>query len=217
MMKSPNRVTPPHIIAYAGLLVVCATALSGCSTTGSPRSRGSIDVDEAVGFTITEEARVTGGMRSDYRTALGYLEQGRHEEGVALLEDVADATPQLSAPRIDLGIAYRRAGNFEAAERNLLLAIEANSKHPAAHNELGIVYRQTGRFTEARASYETALAIYPGYHYARRNLAVLCDLYLSDPGCALENYEAYMTMVPSDDKTSIWIADIRARLGQAVE
>ncbi len=216
-MKSPNRVTSPHIIAYAGLLVVYATALSGCSTTGSPRSRGSIDVDEAVGFTITEEARVTGGMRSDYRTALGYLEQGRHEEGVALLEDVADATPQLSAPRIDLGIAYRRTGDFEAAERNLLLAIEANSKHPAAHNELGIVYRQTGRFTEARASYETALAIYPGYHYARRNLAVLCDLYLSDPGCALENYEAYMTVVPSDDNTSIWIADIRARLGQAVK
>jgi lipoprotein NlpI len=99
----------------------------------------------------------------------------------------------------------------------LLLAIEANSKHPAAHNELGIVYRHTGRFTEARASYETALTIYPGYHYARRNLAVLCDLYLSDPGCALENYEAYMTTVPSDDNTSIWIADIRARLGQAVK
>jgi Flp pilus assembly protein TadD len=217
MMKSPNRVTPPRIIAYAGLLVICATTLSGCLTTGSSRSSGTIEVDEAVGFTITEEARVTGGVRADYRAALDYLEQGRHEEGVALLEDVAAETPELSAPHIDLGIAYRRAGDFEAAERNLLLAIEANPKHPAAHNELGIVYRHTGRFTEARASYETALAIYPDYHYARRNLAVLCDLYLSDPDCALENYEAYRITVPSDDKTSIWISDIRARLGQAVE
>ena len=216
-MKSLNRVITPYIFEYAGLVVFCAATLSGCSTTGSHRSSGAIEIDEAVGFTITEEARVTGSVRADYRTAVDYLEQGRHEEGVALLEDVAAETPHLSAPHIDLGIAYRRAGDFEAAERNLLLAIEANPKHPATHNELGIVYRHTGRFTEARASYETALAIYPDYHYARRNLAVLCDLYLSDPSCALENYEAYMTTVPSDEETSIWIADIRTRLGQAVE
>ena len=98
-----------------------------------------------------------------------------------------------------------------------MLALEANPDHPVAHNELGIVYRKTGRFAEARASYEAALAIYPNYHFARRNLGVLCDLYLSDLNCALENYEAYMATVPSDDEASIWISDIRARLGQAVE
>jgi Flp pilus assembly protein TadD len=220
MMKSLYRVTPSQYIGYAGILIVCVAALSGCATTATtelPRARVTIDVDKGAGFTITEEARVSGSVRADYRAALNDLEQGRHEEGVALLEEVAAETPQLSAPRIDLGIAYRRAGDFEAAERNLLLAIETNPEHPAAHNELGIVYRSTGRFNEARASYESALAIYPDYHYARRNLAVLCDLYLSDPGCALENYETYMTTVPSDENTSIWISDIRARLGQAVE
>jgi Flp pilus assembly protein TadD len=217
MMKLLYRVIAPQYLGYAGFLVVWAATLSGCATTELPRARGTIEVDKAVGFTITEEARVTGSVRADYRAALNYLEQGRHEEGVALLEDVAVETPQLSAPRIDLGIAYRRAGDFEAAERNLLLAIEANPEHPAAHNELGILYRYTGRFTAARASYESALAIYPDYHYARRNLAVLCDLYLSDPACALQNYEAYMATVPSDDETSIWISDIRARHGPAVK
>jgi Flp pilus assembly protein TadD len=217
MMKSHCRVIPPQYIGYVGILMICAAALSGCATTELPRARGTIEIDKAAGFTINEEARVSGSVRADYRAALNYLEQGRHDEGVALLEEVAAETPQLSAPRIDLGIAYRRAGDFEAAERNLLLAIETNPEHPAAHNELGIVYRSTGRFNEARASYESALVIYPDYHYARRNLAVLCDLYLSDPGCALENYETYMTTVPSDENTSIWISDIRARLGQAVE
>ena len=220
MMKSLYRVMRPRYIGYAGILMICAATLSGCATTATtelPRARGTIDVDKGAGFTITEEARVSGSMRADYRAALNDLEQGRHEEGVALLEKVAAETPQLSAPRIDLGIAYRRAGDFEAAERNLLLAIETNPEHPAAHNELGIVYRATGRFNEARASYESALAIYPDYHYARRNLAVLCDLYLSDPACALKNYEDYAAMVPGDNETSIWISDIRARHEQAAQ
>jgi tetratricopeptide (TPR) repeat protein len=82
------------------------------------------------------------------------------------------------------------------------------------HNELGIIYRKTGRFAEARRSYETALAIYPGYHHARRNLGVLCDLYLADFDCALESYEAYMTTVPGDDQATMWIADLRNRMSQ---
>ena len=131
-----------------------------------------------------------------------------------LLELVAAAAPQLSAPHIDLGIAYHRAGDLEAAEKNLLLALESNPDHPTAHNELGIVYRKSGRFAEARQRYQSALAIYPGYHYARRNLAVLCDLYLVDLRCALENYEAYMATVREDDEAEMWIADIRNRLGE---
>ena len=166
-----------------------------------------------MGFTITEEARISSNLRTEYESALTLLEQGRHAEGVALLETVAEAAPQISAPRIDLGIAYHLAGDLEAAERNLLTAVELNAEHPIAHNELGILYRKTGRFAEARRSYERALAIYPGYHFARRNLAILCDLYLADVNCALENYEAYMKTVPGDDQASMWIADIRNRSG----
>ena len=60
----------------------------------------------------------------------------------------------------------------------------------------------------------TALAVYPGFHFARRNLAILCDLYLADLDCALDNYEAYMKTVPGDEEASMWIADIRYRLDQ---
>jgi len=201
----------------AALLITGMATLTGCVTTQSSHPRGNIEVVEDVGFTINEPGRIAGTTRTDYQSALRHLEQGRHEEGVALLERVAAEAPNLSAPRIDLGIAYRQAGEFISAERNLLLALDANPEHPVAHNELGIVQRQTGRFADARASYETALAIYPDYHYARRNLAVLCDLYLADLNCALENYEAYMDSVSSDDQAEIWISDLRARLGNGAQ
>jgi Flp pilus assembly protein TadD len=196
------------------LSVLALLVLSACATAPPTGTPAQIEIQEQVGFTITEDARISGSVRADYELALTYLAQGRHEEGIALLETVAEAAPELSAPRIDLGIAHHRAGDLEAAERNLLLALEVNPQQPAAHNELGIVYRKTGRFSQARTSYEAALEVYPGFHYARRNLAILCDLYLADLDCALANYEAYMATVPSDDETSMWISDIRYRLEQ---
>lgn len=198
----------------AVVLSAVACLLCACATTQSTRTPARIEIQDSVGFTITEEARISSNLRADYASALTLLEQGRHAEGVALLESVANAAPDVSAPRIDLGVAYHRAGDLDAAERNLLQALDVNTEHPTAHNELGIVYRKTGRFAEARSSYERALAIYPGYHFARRNLAILCDLYLADAECALENYEAYMATVPGDDEASMWIVDIRNRSGR---
>jgi Flp pilus assembly protein TadD len=196
------------------LFAVTASLLAGCATTAPEPPPSRVQVQEEVGFTITEEARIGGDVRAEYETALSYLQQGRDDEAIILLERVAEAAPELSAPRIDLGIAQHRAGDLEAAEKNLLRALESNPEQPVAHNELGIIYRKTGRFDQARKSYEAALAVYPGFHFARRNLAVLCDLYLADLECALDNYEAYMKTVPSDDEASMWIADLRYRLDQ---
>jgi Flp pilus assembly protein TadD len=192
--------------------------LAACNTTPSKPAAASapaqIQVEESVGFTLIEDARVEGDVRVDYDRALDLLARGNSTEGIALLETVAAATPNLSAPRISLAIAHHRLDDLEAAEQHLLQALSINPHHPIALNELGIVYRKTARFAEARQQYEAALAVYPGYHYARRNLAVLCDLYLADLECALSNYEAYMATVLSDDEAAMWLKDVRYRAGQ---
>lgn len=165
------------------------------------------------GFTFTERSRIGSQARTDYERALSLLSQKRYVEGIAVLETVTDAAPDVTAPYIDLGVAYGRVGDHEQAEQALATADLLSPNNPIVKNELGILYRKTGRFADARASYESALAVYQGYHFAQRNLAVLCDLYLADLECALQNYRAYLTSVGSDAEVEIWVADIENRLG----
>jgi len=199
------------------VLMAAGTALlaAGCAAPqAKKRPTAQIEVQQDVGFTITEAGAVGTELRAEYEAALSLLRQERYAEGIQVLERVVEQAPDVSAPRIDLGVAYHRAGDLEAAERHLKAALELNPDHPIVHNELGIIYRKTGRFAESRASYERALSVYPGFHYARRNLGVVCDLYLNDLECARDSYEAYLKTVPADDEAAMWLADIRSRLGQ---
>lgn len=178
------------------------------------RRPARLEIVDDYSFTITEAVRISGDVRTDYQNALMLLGRQQFEQGVSLLREVIEAAPDVTAPHINLGIAYGLQGELELAEASLMTALELTPDHPIAHNELGIVYRKTGRFSEARASYQRALDIHPGFHFAHRNLAVLCDLYLADLPCALEHYEIYHEAVPDDDEAAIWIADIRGRLSK---
>ena len=197
------------------VMMTGALLFAGCNATTKPqRKAANIEIQEAVGFTITEEIHIAEEVRLRYYEALNYLLDGQLEQGIVILEKVAASAPLVTAPRIDLGMAYHRQGNLDAAERNLLQALDLNADHPVAHNELGIVYRKTGRFAAAKRHYEAAIAVFPGYHHARRNLAILCDLYLGDYDCALDQYEAYLATVPADEEASMWVTDLRNRVGK---
>lgn len=198
--------------SYA-LVLAAAWGAFACATSGATRPT-STEVGAESGFSITEKVRVGSEARADFERAIALLEQQQNEDGIALLVGVTEAAPKLTTAHIDLGIAYARVGDLERAQASLERALELDARHPVALNELGIVYRRTGRFAEARQSYEKALALYPDFHFARRNLAILCDLYLTDPGCALQHYEAYLQAVPDDEAAAMWTADLRTRAGR---
>ena len=210
-MPLPQLPLPQSGSRWIFVILTLAFVVAGCATAPPPKPESTIAVDAAVGFTITEDAVVEIDVRSDYERALALIEAGDREAGIALLTEVAESAPGLSAPRIDLGIALHESGNLEAAESELDRALELIPDHPIVLNELGILYRKTARFDAARRAYEAALAVYPGYHYARRNLGILCDLYLADADCALANYEAYMAAVVEDAEVEMWIADLSNR------
>ena len=207
------------------ILAVVLPVLSGCATGGrvepqpfvqeAPVTQGLTVVqlaDGRKGFVITEVPQLDDGARRDFQRAVAMLNDGHHEQAVDLLEKVAKQSPGVTAPYINLAIAYRHIDNLEQAEAHLKTALDLVPGHPAACNEYGMLYRKTGRFDQARAMYEKVLDRFPEYYPVHRNLGILCDLYLNDLECALEHYEIYGRARPEDEKIQLWIADLRNRL-----
>jgi tetratricopeptide (TPR) repeat protein len=194
-------------------LLVLGLAVAGCAG-GPPPKPGEPAGGDASDRSSREEVNVDADVRADFVAATKYLKAGEFDKGADLLNAVTQRSPGQAAPYINLAIAYEKIGKLTAAEENLKKALDINPDHPVANTEYGLIYRKTGRFAEARKSYERALARYPGFLPARKNLGILCDIYLRDLECALTQYRIYGAAVPDDKTVQIWIADLEKRLGQ---
>lgn len=203
-----------------------ALALSaGCATMAAVTQRPAMPVkhqgpsverikDGRQGFVIRESAGMDAGSRGEFERAIAMMNDGKNDKAIELLTKVIERSPGLTAPHINVAMAYMRTGKPEPAEQHFQTALELVPDHPVVSNEYGLLLRRAGRFQEAREIYEKALASFPEYLPLHRNLGILCDLYLNDPECALNRFELYSEGMPQDAQVKIWISELRIRLGQ---
>ena len=74
------------------------------------------------------------------------------------------------------GAAHLSAGDFEAARRRFLDAIEIDPTVPEAHNGVGVTYRMRNDLGRALASYKKALGVDPDFGDAYYNMACVYAL-----------------------------------------
>ena len=224
--KMLRRLRARTYIGFVFLMLVL-WYLAGCATDGKIKSAPVVVQppmpkspiverleDGRDGFIIMEIPHMDETSRRDFEVAVAMLNDQEYDRAIEILEKVIEQSPGVTAPYIDIAIAYQYIGKPKQAEENLKIALQLVPEHPVACNEYGLLYRKTGRFAEARAIYEKAIARFPDYYPVHRNLGILCDLYLNEPACALDHYEIYSKAVPEDQRVKLWIADLRARLGR---
>ncbi|MFW2373474.1 MAG: tetratricopeptide repeat protein [Gammaproteobacteria bacterium] len=153
-------------------------------------------------------------VNDDFDRAVSLLQSKQYDKAIKILESVIQREKRAPAPYVNLGMAYMLKGDNKQAEDYFHQALKLELGHPEANNELGQLYRKTGRFREARKAYRNALADNPDYLPAVRNLGILCEIYMHDLKCALEQFEVYLTYAPNDEKVQIWVTDLKQRLGR---
>jgi Tfp pilus assembly protein PilF len=207
-------------------LMIVLALLSGCATSAKVTEQLVTTTTSTIlgpsvarledgrqGFVIRENPNADPESRYEFERAVAMMNDGKNEEAIELLTKVIERSPGSTAPYINIAVAYMRIGKPEPAERYLNTALGLVPDHPVASNEYGLLLRRSGRFKEAREVYEKAIASYPEYLPAHRNLGILCDLYLNDPACALKQFEIYSEGMPADAQVKIWIAELRMRSG----
>jgi Tfp pilus assembly protein PilF len=205
-----------YLVLFTALLI-----LSGCAGGTTARSPVIPDVEQQVtvtrleqgltGFVVAEKHSYSKVQQKLFKLGVDALENGAYDKAAERFQSISEQAPQLVSPHINLAITYIRSGRDEQAEPALKKALEMAAGHPLASHEYGLLLRRNGRFSEARAVYETSLAYYPEYYPLRRNLGVLCDLYLNDLDCATHQYELFLQAQPDDEKVKLWLAEVRER------
>jgi Tfp pilus assembly protein PilF len=165
------------------------------------------------GFVIRENPRMESESKREFERAVSMMKDGKNDKAIELLTKVIERQPGVTAPYINIAVAYMRTNKPEQAEQNLKTALGLFPAHPVASNEYGLLLRKAGRFKEAREVYEKEITRFPEYLPVHKNLGILCDLYLNDPVCALKQFEIYSEGMPSDSQVKTWIAELRMRVG----
>ena len=195
--------------------------LSGCAGGSAPIQNLRTGVSKTAsvtrlaegrtGFVVSENYQYDEALRKLFERGVSALGSGDYDKAVHSFAALTKEAPLLCPPYINLAIAYISNGSDQQAEKPLKKALELVAGHPLASHEYGLLLRRAGRFDEARFVYEVSLKHFPEYYPLRKNLGVLCDLYLNDQDCAARQYAKFLEAQPEDAQVKLWLAELQGR------
>lgn len=191
----PDRSRRLGGLLRGAVMVGLVAVVAGCAS--SPRSGDSPVRSGAASVAVGNSARQAPSpeARESFEQALAAMREARYGEARAMLEALAEAHPELSGPATNLGIIVARVDNDSArALQHFRSAVAANPGNAVAHNWIGVLLRQRGAHDAAERAYLRALEAQPDYADAHRNIGILYDVHLGDPGKARQHYQRYLDL-----------------------
>jgi Flp pilus assembly protein TadD len=202
LLNSPFESAPVPAAAPApAAVVVAAPAPAPAAAASAPAVR---ELPRAVA--------VDPAAQRAFEQARAAMAAGRLADAERGFKALTQSHPDLGGPHANLGILHRNAGRMAESVAALEKAVELSPDQPLYFNQLGVSYREAGQFAKARTAYEKAISLDARYAAPRLNLAILHDLYLREPGKALEGYEQYLVLTGSKDATvAKWVTELKNR------
>jgi tetratricopeptide (TPR) repeat protein len=135
-------------------------------------------------------------VEAHYNLGCLWLEQTNFE--AAKTEFTAYALRRSNSPEgwLKLGTAQLRGGEIAPAAKSFAAAYYLNTNNAEVLNGLGLVEIKRGHSRVAAQWFNAAIQYHPDYGPAILNLATVAQQYLHDNKLALQNYRAYLALMP---------------------
>jgi tetratricopeptide (TPR) repeat protein len=138
---------------------------------------------------------------TDFAEARRLLQQGRYDEAVSELTDLAAKNPAMKGLSFELGTAYYQKADYIKAIDPLKRALAEDPENKEAIQLLGLSYYLSGRPAEAIPQLEKAQAWYPRANVDASYILGLCYIQTKDYPQARRSF-ARMFEVPADSAAS---------------
>jgi tetratricopeptide (TPR) repeat protein len=112
---------------------------------------------------------------------LALIEAGKLEDALAMLHRAVNLDPARGDARYRLAAALLKHGDEEEALIEAETAARMRPDDPVAHDILGVTRQANGKLEAAKASFERALQLAPGYEDARERLRRLQEIPMRYP------------------------------------
>jgi len=149
------------------------------------------------------------------KVRLAQVKYAAGESGQAFKELESLSSADQSQYQADLALiaAHLRRGEFDQALAAVATLEKKQPNNPLTYNVKGAAYAGMHDNKNARASFEKALEVQPGYFAAARNLALL-DLQEQKTEDARKRYEAMLAKDPKNEQVLLGLAELQVMSGR---